>query len=91
MDLLEEDDNLFDEELGVDTVKDAHWTANLVILSRTTAGEAAIEETEADVHLFLHEREGLEEGDSMLVFEIQEGWIYVLQGAPLARSEITPV
>ena len=91
MDLLKEDDNLFDEELGVDTVKDAHWTASLIILSRTTAGEAAIEETEADVHLFLHEREGLEEGDSMLVFEIQEGWIYVLQGAPLARSEITPV
>ena len=90
MDLLESGDNLFDEELGVDAVKDAHWTAGLVILTQDEQSGAAIEETEADVHVFLQEREDTD-AESLLVFEIQEGWVYVLQGAPLARSEITVV
>lgn len=90
IDLLEAGDNLFDEELGVDAVKDAHWTASLTILTQDEDSEATIEETEADVHLFFHEREDTE-GESVLVFEIQEGWVYVMQGAPLSRSEITVV
>jgi len=88
--LLEAGDNLFDEELGVDTVKDAHWTAELVILTQDEHSGAVIEETEADVHVFLHEREDTD-AESVLVFEIQEGWVYVLQGASLNRSEITIV
>jgi hypothetical protein len=90
MELIESGDNLFDEELGVDAVKDAHWTAELVILTRNQQKEAAIEETKADVHVFFHQREDTE-AESVLVFEIQEGWVYVLQGAPLARGEITIV
>ena len=90
IDLLEAGDNLFDEELGVDAVKDTHWTAALTILSQDDQNGATIEENEADVHLFLHEREDTD-GESILVFEIQEGWVYVMQGAPLARSEITVV
>ena len=91
---MEAGDDLFDEELDVNAVKDAHWAAKLIILSQDeqsdTAEGAAIEETEADVHLFLHEREDTD-GESLLVLEIQEGWVYVLQGAPLNRSEITVV
>ncbi|OPX23159.1 MAG: hypothetical protein B1H02_05250 [Candidatus Latescibacteria bacterium 4484_107] len=87
MDIIKSGDNLFDEELGVDAVRDAHWSAELVILTRDAQTEPAIEETEADVHVFLHQREDTT-AESVLVFEIQEGWVYVLQGAPLNRSEI---
>ena len=90
MELIESGDTLFDEELGVDAVKEAHWTAELVILTRNEQKEAAIEEAEADVHIFLHQREDTT-AQSVLVFEIQEGWVYVLQGAPLVRGEITIV
>ncbi|MFH1006547.1 MAG: hypothetical protein V1800_03480 [Candidatus Latescibacterota bacterium] len=88
--LLEEGGPLFDEELEVDAEKEAHWTAQLVILTQDEKREAAISETTSEVHSFLHQREDTT-AESMVLFEIQEGWVYVLQSAPLLRSEISIV